>query len=271
MLGKASAMRSKRRAEDNPGVIGAGAAFAAPVRRWRLLPVTMAAAAALLALKLGGLAVSVSTVLAGDRTSQDEQAAALAAVAPAAGSEVGGSEAAAQKPADATAQPTAAAAASAPPGAADAAASDASAGDFISRSEMDLLQDLSDRRQKLDARAQELDTRERLLLAAEQRIDQKIERLKSLEASIKELVRVHDEKEEAQLQSLVKIYETMKPKEAALILEKLDLPVLLNVVERMKEKKVAGVLAAMNPKIAKDVTNELAVRRQLPADPGANG
>jgi flagellar motility protein MotE (MotC chaperone) len=40
--------------------------------------------------------------------------------------------------------------------------------------------------------------------------------------------------------------------------------VLLDVVERMKERKVAPVLALMNPEKAREVTLELAQRRELP-------
>src|SRR3546814_4430099 len=59
---------------------------------------------------------------------------------------------------------------------------------------------------------------------------------------------------EGQMQSLVKIYESMKPKDAARIFEELDMEVLLEVVERMKERKTAPILAEMNPERAKTVT-----------------
>ena len=67
------------------------------------------------------------------------------------------------------------------------------------------------------------------------------------------------------MKSLVKVYENMKPKDAARIFEKLDMPVLLQVVERMKEQKLAAVLAEMDPGKAKSVTIELATQHQLPA------
>ena len=74
----------------------------------------------------------------------------------------------------------------------------------------------------------------------------------------------HGEKEEQQLNSLVTIYENMKPKDAARIFGELDMVVLLDVIERMKERKVAPILAAMNPKRAKAITIELAQRRDFP-------
>lgn len=130
--------------------------------------------------------------------------------------------------------------------------------------ELQLLQSLSQRREELEQRARDIDEREVLLKAAEQRIDQKITDLEHLQASIEAVLVQHDEQTEEQMQSLVKIYESMKPKDAARIFEELDMEVLLEVVERMKERKTAPILAQMNPERAKEVTLELAQRRELP-------
>jgi flagellar motility protein MotE (MotC chaperone) len=130
--------------------------------------------------------------------------------------------------------------------------------------EIELLQSLAKRREELEQRARDIDEREVLLKAAEQRIDQKITELEQLQAMIEDLLVQHDEQDEAQMQSLVKIYESMKPKDAARIFEELDMEVLLEVVERMKERKTAPILAQMNPERAKAVTLELAQRRDLP-------
>lgn len=130
--------------------------------------------------------------------------------------------------------------------------------------ELVLLQSLSQRREELEQRAREIDEREVLLKAAEQRIEQRIGELENLQASIEGLLVQHDEQTETQMQSLVKIYESMKPKDAARIFEELDMEVLLEVIERMKERKTAPILANMDPQRAKAVTLELAQRRELP-------
>ena len=62
-------------------------------------------------------------------------------------------------------------------------------------------------------------------------------------------------------QGLVKLYEAMKPRDAATIFNDLDMPVLLQVVDRMKEAKAAPVLAAMQPDKARDLTARLAQMR----------
>ena len=130
--------------------------------------------------------------------------------------------------------------------------------------EVELLQSLSARREQLEAREREFEQREVLLLAAERRIDEKIVELGKLQNTIEGLIVQHDEQGDKQMTSLVKIYESMKPKDAARIFEELDMVVLLDVVERMKERKTAPILASMNPKRAKEITLELAQRRELP-------
>ncbi|WP_085904343.1 MotE family protein [Kiloniella majae] len=130
--------------------------------------------------------------------------------------------------------------------------------------EIELLQSLSARREQLETRERDVEQRETLLLAAERRIDEKIAELGKLQNTIEGLIVKHDEQSEKQMVSLVKIYESMKPKDAARIFEELDMIVLLDVVERMKERKTAPILASMNPKRAKAITLELAQRRELP-------
>ena len=134
----------------------------------------------------------------------------------------------------------------------------------ISDEELALLQRLVERREALERRADNLDQREALLAATEARIADKMSELKALQGLIESLLVQHDEQEEAQMQSLVKIYESMKPKEAARIFGELDMVVLLDVIGRMKERKSAPILAKMNPERAKAVTLELAQRRELP-------
>ena len=60
----------------------------------------------------------------------------------------------------------------------------------------------------------------------------------------------------------------MKPKDAARILENLEMDILLGVAERMKETKMAAILAKMDPKKARQVTVQLATSKELPKTGG---
>lgn len=135
--------------------------------------------------------------------------------------------------------------------------------DEFSDAEVKTLQELSQRREALDKREQDLDTRDGMLAAGEKRLDEKIAELKDLQGKIQGLLKTYNDQENSKLKSLVKIYENMKPKDAAPIFEQLDMDTLLDIVERMKEAKVAPILAQVNPAKAKEITDELAQRREL--------
>jgi flagellar motility protein MotE (MotC chaperone) len=145
----------------------------------------------------------------------------------------------------------------------------------FSQSEIDLLQALATRRDALDKREQALDQREEFVAAAEKRLDEKIASLESMKAEMVKLLDARSaqeddrlKQEDGRLKGLVRIYEAMKPKEAAQILQRLDMDVLLGVVERMKDSKVAPILASMDPDKAQAVTALLVERRNMPAAQG---
>ena len=139
---------------------------------------------------------------------------------------------------------------------------------LLTPSEIELLQQLSQRRKVIEGREQELEMRTGLLTAAEARIEKKIKELENLRVTIASNIKTYDEQQDAKLLSLVKIYENMKPKDAARIFENLDLETLLEVAERMKERKLAPVMAKMNAEKAREMTVELRNLRQLPPTGG---
>ena len=133
----------------------------------------------------------------------------------------------------------------------------------------ELFVELSARRKDLDSRERGLQTREALLQAAEQELDRKFQELSQLRKEIESLLKTQSDEESARVQSLVKIYEGMKPKQAARIFDTLDLDILVSVVSSMSERKLSPVLAAMNPERARTITIMLAEQKQLPSLPSA--
>lgn len=133
---------------------------------------------------------------------------------------------------------------------------------LFSQTEIDLLQNLSKRREELDQREKDLDIKAKVLGAAEKRVNDKVLEMKTLEGELSKVIAQYNEKQDEQIKSLVKIYENMKPDEAAAIFNEMEMPILLEVISKMSERKVAPVLANMNPKKAKDVTQELAEKRK---------
>jgi flagellar motility protein MotE (MotC chaperone) len=136
--------------------------------------------------------------------------------------------------------------------------------------ERTVLLELRQRRQELDAREATLAARESLLSAAEQKVSARVTELQALQKRLETLEATRQQREDAGWQGLVKVYETMKPRDAATIFNDLDMAVLLQVVDRMKEAKAAPVLAAMQPDKARDLTARLAQMRTRRDDPGGS-
>ncbi|MEO5338609.1 MAG: hypothetical protein H7841_17240 [Magnetospirillum sp. WYHS-4] len=252
--------------------------------RIRFLPITIFAASLMLTVKIGSIWQGVDGIRAGALTVAgavaqqppgteppgQAQPAKPAAPAPAASAKPDEAKRDPKSP-DAFAAPVPGSAPAQTPAAPakpdeDAVAKSLTTRDptLLTQAEIDLLQQLAERREILEARARELDVRTGLLNAAEARIDKKIVELKRFQDTIDKLIKTYDKQQEDKLLSLVKIYESMKPKDAATVFEGLDMDTLLNIVERMKEKKLAEVMGKMNPNKASEVTTELMRLRQMP-------
>ncbi len=146
----------------------------------------------------------------------------------------------------------------------------------VSDSERALLLDLRKRRAELDAREAALAGRDGVLAAAEARLTARVDELDALQKRLEALDSAHHDRDEANWRGLVKLYESMKPRDAGAIFNDLDLPVLLPILDRMKEAKAAAIMAAMQPERARLATAELAQFRARanalpPAKTGGGG
>ena len=139
----------------------------------------------------------------------------------------------------------------------------------VTDGERAVLLELRQRRQELDAREAALvDAASRCLTAAEQKLTAHVGELQALQKKLEALDAARQQREDTSWQGLVKVYEVMKPRDAAAIFNDLEMPVLLQVVDRMKEAKAAPVLAAMQPDKARDLTAKLAEMRTRRDEPG---
>lgn len=161
-------------------------------------------------------------------------------------------------PAPATAQ--------APAGAQGGAQQDGAASLTMAAAERTVLEALRARREVLEQREQALAAREAVLAAAERRLARRVEELAALQQRLEELEHARSEREEAGWRGLVKLYEGMRPRDAATIFDELDMSVLVQVVDRMREAKAAPVVGAMRPDRARQLTAELARYRAQRAE-----
>lgn len=134
-------------------------------------------------------------------------------------------------------------------------------------SKLEVLSDLAARREEIEKKERAVETQMALLQAAEKELDQKYKELEVLRGQIESLLKTQSEEEKERTQSLVKIYEGMKPKDAARIFNTLDLDILVDVAAKMSERKLSPVLAAMNAERARTLTIMLAEQKQLPSLP----
>jgi flagellar motility protein MotE (MotC chaperone) len=131
-----------------------------------------------------------------------------------------------------------------------------------SAAERAILERLQERRQELEKRARELDIREGLIAEAEKRVDSKLAEIKEGQAQLAIAVQKKDEAEAARFKGLVTMYETMKPRDAAKIFDRLEVGVLLQVASQINPRNMSEILALMSPDRAEHLTVELANRAQ---------
>ena len=123
---------------------------------------------------------------------------------------------------------------------------------------------LGARRKALEAREAELEMRMALVEAAEKRIAERTSALEVLEARIDALVEEKKASDDRQFNSIVAMYETMKPKEAAAIFDQLETSVLVRVAGAIPPRKMAQIMAKMTPLRSRELTASMAEEQPEP-------
>jgi flagellar motility protein MotE (MotC chaperone) len=130
----------------------------------------------------------------------------------------------------------------------------------VSPSERAILERLQSRRQELEARAREIDIRESLLKAAEKRIESKVQDMKATESRIATVSGQKTEADAAHFKGIIIMYENMKPKDAAKVFDRLEMPVLFEIASQINPRKMSDILGLMQTDAAERLTTEMARR-----------
>jgi flagellar motility protein MotE (MotC chaperone) len=224
------------------------------IRSPRLLPTLMIGLVFLLALRLLSLVDTVGEPSGMPARGTAAAGSVLSAISPASAQDRAAQPSAPAQPAERR-----------PAGPAPRSAVEENTG--FSASEIEVLQELAQRRAEIDRRSRELAEREALLQAAEKQIERKIQELNQIRTSVEATLRRADDQDEVRKKSLARIFEGMKPPEAARIMEQMELPQLVELLERMKERSASPILGQMHPVRARQVAAELSKRRGT--SPGA--
>jgi flagellar motility protein MotE (MotC chaperone) len=130
----------------------------------------------------------------------------------------------------------------------------------LSPAELQVLQSLGARRGQLDQRESDLDVQVQLIAAAEAKLDSRIAQMNGLKGDIQGLLNQADQQQASETDRLVRVYEAMKPKDAAARITLMDDSVRLPMAAKMKERALAAILAQMPAEDAKALTEKLANR-----------
>jgi hypothetical protein len=130
-----------------------------------------------------------------------------------------------------------------------------------------LLRAIDERSRQLDAWSSDLAARARMLEAIEARANEQVQALRAARASLETTLERVDREAEAEIARLVKIYENMKPKEAARIFEAMPAEVAAGFVRRMAEQKSALVMGNLDARHAYAITLAMANSHVPPAEP----
>jgi len=107
---------------------------------------------------------------------------------------------------------------------------------------------------------------EAVLTATETRVGTQIQRLNAVKREVETLMTQRSTLQQEDLRRMVAIYEAMKPRDAARILNDLETDIVVDVLDRIAERRTAPILAEMADAKAREVTRLILQRRALPGD-----
>ena len=227
------------------------------LRDIRLIPILLIATCCLVVLKVSGLLLEGGYIL-GDDMPKPKSWAQENLGFPATGRMLDTSDITGSVPAKKEEKPAAATPEAAPPPPDTIVYPDPNRP--ITSSERAVLESLQARRQEIEARAREIDIRESLMKSAEKRIEGKLEEMKATEARVSVAGQQKNEQDSARFKGLVTMYESMKPKDAAKVFNRLELSVLFEIASQIAPRKMSDIMGQMQPEAAERLTVEMARR-----------
>lgn len=132
----------------------------------------------------------------------------------------------------------------------------------LSADEINHLKKLVERKDELDSREEELRRLEAELTAQKTEIEKKMKSLEETRAGITGVLSERSTQDQAKVDSLVQMYSTMKPAQAAKVLEAMDEDLAVEIIGKMKKKNAAEVLNLMKAEKAQAFSEKFAGYRK---------
>jgi flagellar motility protein MotE (MotC chaperone) len=136
-----------------------------------------------------------------------------------------------------------------------------------------MIETIENKNRELKKREEELRLKEARLEALEVKIRKDLDKIEQSISESKNQMGFQDEKTKQNVEALIKVYSSMKPEEAANLVEAIDESLALKLISGMKSKIAAQVLSNLDVKVAKRISEKLAGKdvSKAPTDPGAAG
>jgi flagellar motility protein MotE (MotC chaperone) len=106
------------------------------------------------------------------------------------------------------------------------------------------------REAQIDAREKAIEDRMNALRIADAEVARKLDELAAAEAQLSDTLALADTAAEGDLGKLTKVYETMKPKQAAALFEQMDPNFAAGFLGRMRPEAAAAIMAGLSPEAA---------------------
>jgi flagellar motility protein MotE (MotC chaperone) len=124
----------------------------------------------------------------------------------------------------------------------------------------DMATTLEQKDAELRRKEQRLQEQEQYLSQMQKDVEQKMQELISIQKEIQAYRHEKAESKNANIRSLAQIYGSMKPKEAAKLLENMDEKLVVTIISTMKSNEAAEILSTMDFKKAAKVSEALTRR-----------
>lgn len=126
--------------------------------------------------------------------------------------------------------------------------------------------EMNEREKMISDREKAAAEKEEMLKAVEARVDVKVGELKDIGSSIEAAVGVLSKHKKEDKAKLSNMYTNMKAKDAAAIINTMDVRMAVEIIDGMSPSAAGSVLGLMDPKRARDVTNAIFARGEQIAD-----
>ena len=129
-----------------------------------------------------------------------------------------------------------------------------------------MIETIENKNRELKKREEELCIKQTRLEALEAKVRKDLNKIEKNISESKKQMGIQDEKTKENVEALIKVYSSMKPEDAANLVEAIDEGLALQIISGMKSKIAGQVLSNLDVKVAKRISENLAGKRDKPSE-----